>query len=258
VRTSLLQLTTEDAEPLRERVERVAGLVRSRAGDDLVVLPELWPQGGFAYRRWEAEAEPLDGPTGTAMAAAARDLGGYLHAGSLVERAADGRLYNTSLLFGPDGTLLRAYRKVHLFGFAEGEATLLGAGSEVVTAPSRYGTFGLATCYDLRFPELFRLLVDAGTELLVVPAAWPHRRGGHWRLLARARAVESQVFVLACNTAGESGGVRLAGHSVVVDPWGDVLAEAGDGEQVLTAELDPALVAKTRDRFPVLRDRRLG
>lgn len=117
---------------------------------------------------------------------------------------------------------------------------------------------GLATCYDLRFPEQFRLLVDAGATVLVVPAGWPARRREHWTLLARARAIESQAYVLACGTAGTHAGVELAGHSLVVDPWGAVLAEAGPGEEVLTAELDPGLVARTRADFPVLRDRVLG
>ncbi len=258
MRICLVQLDVDLTEPLADRVARVADLVRARRGDDLVVLPELWPQGGFAYNRWAAEAEPLDGPVAGAMAAAARDLGGYLHAGSLVVRDEDGLLSNCSLLFGPDGELLRTYRKIHLFGFSEGETELLSAGDDIVTCPSRYGTFGLATCYDLRFPEQFRRLLDAGTELLLVPAAWPHRRVEHWRLFAQARAVESQAYVLACNAAGEHNGVKLGGHSMIVDPWGAVVAEAGEKEEVLTAEIDPELVRTTRAQFPVLRDRRLG
>jgi len=258
VRICLIQVDVDLAEPLRDRVARVAGLVRAERGADLVLLPELWPQGGFAYDRWAAEAEPLDGPTAATMAATARELGGHLHAGSLLERGADGGLYNCSMLFGPDGTLLRTYRKIHLFGFGEGEAKLLTAGTEIVTCPTRHGTFGLATCYDLRFSEQFRLLLDAGTEILLMPAAWPDRRVEHWRLLARARAVESQMYVLACNTVGEQNGVRLGGRSMIVDPWGTVLAEAGETAEILTADIEPDLVAKTREEFPVLRDRRLG
>jgi predicted amidohydrolase len=258
VRISLLQLEVDLVEPSEQRVARVAEAVRAQRGADLVVLPELWPQGAFAYDRWEPGAEPVDGPTMTAMAAAARDLGAYLHAGSLVERDDDGALYNCSVLLGPDGTRLRRYRKIHRFGFSEGEAKLLSAGSEIVTYPSPDGVLGLATCYDLRFPEQFRLLLDAGTEILLVPAAWPLRRVEHWRLLARARAVESQAYVLACNTVGEQDGVRLGGHSMVVDPWGEVVVEAGEGEETVTAAIDPATVRSTREQFPVLRDRRLG
>jgi predicted amidohydrolase len=135
----------------------------------------------------------------------------------------------------------------------------MGAGKDLVTVPLPGAlTIGLATCYDLRFPELFRGLVDAGAQALVIPAGWPARRREHWTLLARARAVENQAYVLACGTAGTHAGVEQAGHSIVVDPWGEVLAEAGPGEEVVTVDLDPAKVTTTRDDFPALKDRRLG
>ncbi|MFD8598037.1 carbon-nitrogen family hydrolase [Kitasatospora sp. NPDC059646] len=258
MRASLIQLAVSDSEPAAERRARAAALVRAQDGADLVVLPELWPVGGFAYDAWSDGAEPLDGPTAETMSAAARAVGCWLHAGSIVERDPDGPIYNTSLLFAPDGELVRTYRKIHRFGFDTGEAVVMGAGQEIVTAAAGFATLGLATCYDLRFPELFRALLDADAELLVVPAAWPARRAEHWNLLARARAVEEQAFVLACNTAGTHGGVEQAGRSLVVDPWGRVLAEAGPDEQVLTAEFDPAEVAKCRAEFPVHRDRLLG
>ena len=258
VRASLIQLSVSDTESADERRSRVSALVRTRSGDDLVVLPELWPLGGFAYEAWSTGAEPLDGPTSDAMSAAARAAGVWLHAGSIVERDPDGPIYNTSLLFDPEGELRHTYRKIHRFGFDSGEAVTMGAGQEIVTAATEHGTLGLATCYDLRFPELFRALLDAGAQILTVPAAWPARRAAHWTLLARARALEEQSFVLACNTAGTHGGVELAGRSLVVDPWGEVLAEAGTGEEVLTVEFDPAAVGKTRADFPVLRDRLLG
>lgn len=182
----------------------------------------------------------------------------WLHAGSVVERDGSGGLYNTSLVFDPEGGLRAAYRKIHRFGFDEGEAVVMGGGREIVTAAAPFGILGLATCYDLRFPEQFRLLVDAGAQILAIPAGWPSRRLEHWRLLARARAVESQAFVLACCTAGTHAGVEQAGHSMVVDPWGTVLAEAGPDEEVLHVDLDPGQVATVRAEFPVLRDRILG
>ncbi|MFI9269946.1 carbon-nitrogen family hydrolase [Kitasatospora sp. NPDC052896] len=258
MRASLIQLSVSDSEPVAERRARVAALVRAQQDADLVVLPELWPLGGFAYDAWSTGAEPLDGPTVEAMSAAARAAGVWLHAGSIVERDPDGPIYNTSLLFAPSGDLAHTYRKIHRFGFDSGEAIAMGAGQEIVTATTDLGVLGLATCYDLRFPELFRALLDAGAELLVVPAAWPERRREHWTLLARARAVEEQAYVLACNTGGTHAGVEQAGHSLVVDPWGRVLAEAGPGEEVLTVEFDPAEVARARQEFPVLRDRLLG
>lgn len=258
MRASLIQLEVDTAESPEDRRVRAAALVRAQAGSDLVVLPELWALGGFAYDAWSPGAETLDGPTAEAMSAAARDAGVWLHAGSIVERDPDGPIYNTSLLFSPSGELSHTYRKIHRFGFDSGEAVAMGAGTELVTAVTEFGTLGLATCYDLRFPELFRALLDAGTEIFVVPAAWPARRREHWTLLARARAVEEQAYILACNTAGTHGGVEQAGHSIVVDPWGAVLAEAGNGEEVLVVDLDPGEVAKTRTDFPVLRDRLMG
>ncbi|URM90713.1 carbon-nitrogen family hydrolase [Streptomyces sp. MRC013] len=257
MRASLIQIAVNPDETADARRRRAAALVREESASDLVVLPELWPVGAFAYEAFAADAEPLRGPTYEAMAAAAAEARVWLHAGSLVERDGDA-LYNTSLVFSPDGGLARTYRKIHRFGFDQGEAVLMSAGRELAVAPFPELPFGLATCYDLRFPELFRGLVDAGAAAFVVPAGWPARRRGHWSLLARARAVENQAYVLACGTAGTHAGVEQAGHSVVVDPWGEVLAEAGPGEEVLVVDLDPARVAATREQFPALRDRVLG
>lgn len=264
MRASLIQIAVDPDESVNSRRERAASLVRQQRGADLVVLPELWPVGAFAYESFAAEAEALDGPTFRAMSGAARDAGVWLHAGSIVERAPeavlDGAadLYNTALVISPDGALARSYRKIHRFGFDKGEATLMGAGDELVTVALPDAVLGLATCYDLRFPELFRGLLDEGAQVFVVPAGWPARRRAHWTLLAQARAVENQAYVLACSTAGTHAGVEQSGHSIVVDPWGEVLAEAGTGEEVLTVEFDPAKVATTREQFPVLKDRLLG
>ena len=257
MKVSAIQLETDGSEPRQERVSRAMALVRAQSGADLVILPELWIPGGFAFTTFADAAEPLDGPTVEAFAVAARQVRAWLHAGSIVERAPDGRLYNCSLLFGPDGSLRATYRKIHLFGFSGGEATVLSAGSEVVTADVDGVTVAMATCYDLRFPELFRQFVNRGAELVLMPAAWPTPRIGHWSLLVRARAIEDQMVVVACNGCGEQAGLRLGGRSAVVDPWGQVLAEAGQTEQVLAVDLDLAIVAKTRADFPVLADRRL-
>ncbi|MFC9243013.1 carbon-nitrogen family hydrolase [Streptomyces sp. NPDC057136] len=258
MRASLIQIAVEPDESVNARRDRAASLVVSQRGADLVVLPELWPVGAFAYTAFADEAEPFEGPTHQLMAKAAAEAGVWLHAGSFVERAADGTLYNTSLVFSPEGERVASYRKIHLFGFDKGEAVMMGAGEELVTVALPQTTLGLATCYDLRFPELFRGLVDAGAETLVVAAGWPERRRAHWTLLAQARAVENQAYVLAVGTAGTHADVPQAGHSIVVDPWGEVLAEAGAGEEILTVEFDPARTATTREQFPALKDRRLG
>ncbi|MDH6625207.1 putative amidohydrolase [Streptomyces sp. LBL] len=271
MRASLIQIAVDEGESVESRRRRVASLVRGQAGVDLVVLPELWTTGAFAYEDFGREAEPLEGPTYEAMAKAARDAGVWLHAGSIPERAVydraasdsgspagGGPLYNTSLVFSPSGDLAAVYRKIHRFGFDKGEAVLMSAGEDLVTVRLPDTTIGVATCYDLRFPELFRGLVDAGAETLVIPAGWPERRRAHWTLLAQARAVENQAFVLACGTAGTHARVPQAGHSIVVDPWGTVLAEAGADEEILTVDFDPAKVATTREQFPALKDRVLG
>ncbi|MCX2968070.1 carbon-nitrogen family hydrolase [Streptomyces sp. TRM70308] len=257
MRAALIQIGVDQDEPVDSRRDRAASLVRRQTEADLVVLPELWSVGAFAFDRFEAEAEPVPGgPTVQAMADAARAAHVWLHAGSVVERAIDGALYNTSLVFSPEGQLTATYRKIHRFGFDRGEATLMSAGTAPVTAEAAGTTLGLATCYDLRFPELFRALTDAGAQVLAVPAGWPAARAAHWDLLARARAVENQAYVLACGTAGTHAGVPQAGRTAVIDPWGETLAAADDAtEQVVTADLDPARVAAVREEFPALKDR---
>ena len=275
MRVHVLQLAYGDDEPVADRVARVAELVRAQRGADLVVLPELWAHGGFSYRDWADNGEPVAGPTVQALAAAARDLGAVVHAGSIVERVAadappaehgpEGRgMWNTSVLLGPGGDVLATYRKIHRFGFGQGEPLLMEAGEDVVTVPlplpgaDEQSLAALATCYDLRFPELFRRFVDAGARLVVLPAAWPAARVEAWRLLGRARAMENQLVLVQCNTAGTHAGVTMGGYSQVVDARGEVLAQAGpDAETVLTVDVDLAEVDAWRTAFPVLADRRL-
>ncbi|RJK94247.1 carbon-nitrogen family hydrolase [Vallicoccus soli] len=257
MRTALLQLATDLDQPLAARVERAAALVREQRGADLVVLPELWPVGAFGYDGWADAAEPLDGPTVRAMADAARDTGAHVHMGSFVERDGD-RLHNTSVVLGPDGEVAATYRKVHLFGLhspERGEPSLLSPGEGPVVWDAPWGPTGLATCYDLRFPELFRALVDRGARTLLLVAGWPEPRIAHWSLLVRARAVEDQLLVVACNAAGRQGSTALGGRSLVVDAWGALHGEASPSEQVLEVDVDPAATDGVRERFPVLDDR---
>ena len=258
MRIALLQLRIDDSEPASDRVTRVLALVREQAGADLVVLPELWVPGAFGYQGYEASATALPGPVVTSLAAIAHELATHILAGTFIERAGS-ELHNTAVLISPEGEVVHTYRKVHLFGFDEGEAELLTAGGDISTYPlPGLTTLGMTTCYDLRFPELYRLLLDAGAQLVVVPAGWPAARLDHWLLLLRARALEDQLFVVGCNQVGTQEGVELAGHSVVVDPWGRIVAEAGTDAQVLTVDIDLTTVTKIRAEFPVLRDRRLG
>ncbi|MFB6092211.1 MAG: carbon-nitrogen family hydrolase [Haloquadratum sp.] len=241
-----------------ENRDRIGSRVRDAAanGADLVVLPELWPVGYFAFDAYEAAAEPVPGPTTDRLAALADDLSIHLHGGSVLERDG-GELYNTSLLFGPDGDLLGTYRKMHLFGYDSEEATRLSPGSEICAVETDLGTLGLTTCYDLRFPELYRALVDAGVEAVLVASAWPRERIDHWHLFARARAVENQVVLAAANLTGSIRDVDLGGESLVVDPWGIERANAGTDARTAHATVDVATVHETRASFPALADRRL-
>lgn len=271
---AVLQVAYGDTESGTDRIARVSDLVRAAAESqdgrprpDLVVLPELWVATGFDYGRWEDAAEAIDGPFVTAMQELAREVGVILHAGSFVERlpepGADGRsLANTSVLIGPDGEVIATYRKIHRFGFGSGEPKLMEAGSGLVVVPltlrGHTVRVGLATCYDLRFPEQFRLLGEAGAEVIVVPAAWPLPRVAHWQVLGQARAIEGQVTLVQCNTAGTHGGTVMGGHSQVVLGTGEVLGLLAHNEEaVLTVTIELGTQEKWRETFPVLADRRL-
>ncbi len=240
----------DDDDPSKRR-HRMRDLVATLDAD-LIVLPELWEIGPFAVAENVDHAVPLD--TWVAHMSGLAP-GRVLHAGSFLERDGD-QLYNTSVVFGPDGEVLATYRKIHLFGFDTGEAVILTAGRDVVTVNTPLGVTGLATCYDLRFPEQFRAFTEAGATAVVIPTGWPTPRIRHWRTLTAARAIENQVWLVGANSAGVSNGVAMGAATVVVDPWGDVVAELNEAGE-LRVDLDPGLPQRVRTSFPVLRDRRL-
>jgi predicted amidohydrolase len=256
MRVSLVQVASPPSEPVSARRTRVGQMLDDAAGSDVVVLPELWSPGYFAFERYEDLAEPLSGDTVAAGREWARQLGCYVHLGSVLERSVVGDLHNTAVLLDPTGEIVHTYRKMHVFGYRSRERELLTPGTELEVADTAIGRIGATTCYDLRFPELWRALVDLGAEHVIVPAAWPAARREHWRLFTSARAVEQQVLLLACNAVGDQAGTALGGFSRVVDPWGEVLAEAGATEGIITCDVDSAVVARTRAEFPVLNDRR--
>ncbi|MDQ4118374.1 MAG: carbon-nitrogen family hydrolase [Actinomycetota bacterium] len=256
MRIALVQISSPSEETATARRSRVRATLCDLPADvDLVVLPELWAVGFHHFDDYPARSEDLTGPTVTIAAEAARSLRAWVLAGSIVERAQGGRLHNTSMLLDPAGDVAMTSSKVHVFGHASREVELLSPGRSVASTGTPFGRVATTTCYDVRFPGLWNELVEAGAELVIVPAAWPAARLDHWRLLTTARAVDTQTFVIACNSCGRQNGVELGGHSRVVDPWGEVLAEAGTGEQVLIVDIDPARVRRTRAEFPVLRDR---
>jgi predicted amidohydrolase len=164
-------------------------------------------------------------------------------------------VYNSMAVFSPQAGVLGVYRKVHLFE-PMGEGQYLTAGEAPLSVDLPWGTLGCAICYDLRFPELFRRYFIDGAKLIVIPAEWPEARIEHWRALLRARAIENQAFVIGCNRVGEYNGTRFGGHSMIIDPWGDLVAEAGDEEMLLTVRINTDLVSEVQSRLPVLNDRR--
>ncbi len=255
VTVALIQLDCSSAEPIAARVERAHALVAEAAARaQVVVLPELWPMGAFDLDAARQHAEPIDGPHVAGLAALAKKHGIWLHGGSFPE-VLGGDHFNTSVLFTPDGQLAASYRKIHLFGFADGERTLITGGEELVVVDTPLGPTGLATCYDLRFPELFRALVAGDATVFLMGSGWPTPRIAHWDVLTQARAIENQAWVIACNAVGtQPGDVVLGGHSTVVDPQGTVLARAGGEEEIVYAEIDPGLAGQWRADFPVLAD----
>lgn len=240
-------------------------LVRAAAADgaEFVALPEKWNllAGG---EELVAGAEPLDGPSLTAARGWARELSIHLLAGSISERGGEGeKPSNTSVLIGPGGDDLAVYRKIHMFdvdagGVSYRESEFERPGGEPVTAAVGGLTAGLTVCYDLRFPELFRILALRGARLIAVPSAFTLATGrDHWEVLLRARAIENQLFVIAPNQWGEAPPHYSSfGRSAIVDPWGVVLATAPDGEGFVAAELDFAAQDRIRESLPSLANRR--
>jgi predicted amidohydrolase len=242
-------------------------LVRQAAarGARLVLLPEKWTLLGSG-EQLRAGAEPIDGPAMSWARAAARELGIELVAGSFTELDADGRRHNTSLHIGPDGEIRATYRKIHMFdvtveGLEYRESEHEDAGGEIVVSRTDDGLeLGMTICYDLRFPELYRILALRGARVLLVPAAFTlATTRDHWEILLRARAVENQAFVIAANQIGENEPGRFSGgRSMIVDPWGVVLAQATDTVGVIVADLDLGRLESIRSSLPSLANRRPG
>ena len=264
MRVAAVQLnSTPDLDRNLERADR---FTRAAAADGarLVVLPEKWNALGRG-EALRAGAQPIDGPAISWARLAARELGIDLVAGSFSERVAGSeRLRNTSVHVGPDGEIRAAYQKVHMFdvvveGTVYRESEHEEPGEELVVSPTVDGVeLGLSVCYDIRFPELYRILAIRGARIFTVPAAFtvPTTRD-HWEVLLRARAIENQAFVVAANQIGEhEPGLRSGGRSMIVDPWGIVLALAADREGHIVADLDLDAQARVRADLPALANRR--
>ncbi|MDO4489586.1 MAG: carbon-nitrogen hydrolase family protein [Lachnospiraceae bacterium] len=263
-RIGLVQLNT-GTDPVQAR-EQAEGLIREakEKGAALVILPE---HADVIVRREKEYGYPVPGPVSHWYSSLAKELGIYLHCGSLTEENPDdekGRPYNTSLLFSPEGEILASYRKLHLFDVTlpDGNGVRESAGSspgrEIVVAKTELCTLGMSICYDLRFPELFRLQALEGAELLVVSANFTAATGcANWESLLRARAIENSCYVAAVNQCGEKPFFKAWGHTMLIDPWGTVVGELdGESPGLLMGTIDPELVQRTRRKLPLQENRR--
>ena len=263
INVAVCQLNVVEEKETNIQKARAMIHLAAEQGARLVVLPEMFncPYRAEAFPGY-AETYPT-GDTFSMLSSAARQEGIYLVGGSVPEREGE-RVYNASFIFGPDGSLLGRHRKIHLFdvdlsgGIRVKESSTLGAGEKITLVSTEFGPLGVAICYDIRFPELIRLMAFQGAKVIVVPAAFNMTTGpAHWDLVFRARAVDNQSFVVAASPARDaSAGYVAYGHSMMVDPWGVVVARAGAGEEVLTAALDLAGIDRIRAELPLLAHRR--
>ena len=263
IRVAAVQMNSSDDKAAN--IADASALIARAAnqGATLVALPEVWTYLGDTSGV-AAAAEPAPGPTIERLADVARRHRIFLHCGSIYERApGEPRAYNTTVVLSPDGEQLGRYRKIHLFDVAIGdsvqfvESETVAPGDEVVVVDAGGIKLGLTICYDLRFPELFRMLALRGAEMIAMPAAFTQFTGkDHWDVLLRARAIENQVFMLAPNQYGRHpGGAVTYGRSMIVDPWGTVLATAADGAGVIVADCDLTALARIRREVPSLANR---
>jgi predicted amidohydrolase len=263
LRVAAIQMNSRDDK--MENVATALALIDRAAatGARLVALPEVWTYLGDADGNRD-NAEPVPGPTIARLAERARHHGIYLHCGSIYElRAGDPRIFNTTVVLDPGGDVIATYRKIHMYDVVlDGVATYqesatVSPGDEIVTVDIDGVTVGLTICYDLRFPELFRILALRGAELIVLPAAFTMTTGkDHWEVLIRARAIENGVYMLAPGQVGSHAGNKWCyGRSLIVDPWGTVLATASDQETVISADVDCSFLRTVRRQVPSLANR---
>lgn len=267
ITVSAVQITAVDGDKERT-VEKMLDFIDTagRRGSALVVLPELWTGLGFSDETGYREiAEPIPGPVTERLSAKAREYGMCI-AGSMYEAAPDGRYHNAVPLIGPGGDVIGLYRKTHLFDAPNRpdippgivESKKVAAGDRLDVYGTNLARIGLSVCSDLRFPEVYREMALKGAEILVCASAFLSPRYDHWEFFLRARATENQCFVVASGQYGKEpkSGLAFVGRSMIVDPWGVIVATASDDEGVVTAEIDLGFIETVRERYPLMRQRR--
>lgn len=236
---SSIQLEAVDVKNKQVMLAHALDMMDKCKGADLIVLPELWNVGFFNYDNYKNFAESIDGETVSALSKKAKELSAYVYTGSFVEEQS-GKYFNCSVLLDRNGKNIGEFRKIHLFSYKCREPEILTPGEKITVVDTEFGRIGLATCYDLRFPELFRkMTVDFGAEYFLVTACWPFPRIEAWNALNQARALENTCYLISCNSVGVNSGIRAAGHSQIVDPWGNVIACSGYEETIVRAEIFP-------------------
>ncbi|RKN72418.1 carbon-nitrogen family hydrolase [Paenibacillus ginsengarvi] len=253
---AILQMDITVGEPetnFAKLSELLESAVSAERKPDLIVFPEMW-NTGYALDRIHDLADIGGERTIRFVSEFCRKHAVNVVAGSIAEKSGD-HVRNTIYAFDREGNRTGSYSKIHLFRLMD-EEKYLQAGDRVGELAVDGIPAGMMICYDIRFPELTRRLALGGAKLLIVPAEWPHPRLHHWRTLLTARAIENQMYVVACNRVGTSGTTHFFGHSMIIDPWGEIVAEGGEAETILTAELDLAVVDKVRSTIPVFADRR--
>lgn len=254
LRISLAQMDVRLGEP-RQNLEKVRLMAAeaARRGSQILVLPELWSTG---YDLENAAAYATGLHEGIFAQVTEIAMHHKMHVlGSCLSLLGKGRYGNTAVLCNPQGEILGTYSKIHLFRLMD-EHQYLTAGDQLALVDSNWGKLGLAICYDLRFPEMFRAYALGGAKVVFLPSEWPHPRLAHWQTLLRARAIENQYYVVACNRVGRSKETDFFGHSCIVDPWGQTIIEAGEEEMLVTCELDLGRVDEVRRKIPIFQDRR--
>ncbi|GAJ41520.1 carbon-nitrogen family hydrolase [Saccharococcus caldoxylosilyticus] len=254
MKVASIQVEIKDGETKEERIIRVGQKLDELEGYDLIILPEIWATGYFSFDNYIKEAETINGSFVQFFSEKARKLGAYVHAGSFVEKEGS-KYYNTSVLFNREGKLIGKSRKIHLFRYGSAEGEILTPGEKPIVVQTEFGKVGLSTCYDLRFPELYRSQVDQGAKIFLVTSAWPHQRLEHWKILNVVRALENQCFLISSNCVGTTRNVLMGGHSQVVDPWGTVIASAGEFETIVKTEINLDQIDYIREMFPQLKHR---